>query len=137
MAEELLMCRAQVDRTAWFRDKLGIAEVPLERPIVGAEGSSATDPSQGHDMRVVGRAKVGGRHLSLLARHLLRRGEGVRRLAQSPPEVAQQRLELAANDRVTGRPLQRLLVAAPRGYGRLRVRASRLARNSAAGQPDL
>lgn len=93
MAEELSMVRPLVDRAARLCDELSIAEVPLQRPVMGAEGPGAAGPSEGDDMRVVGLTEPCRHHLGLFASHLRRRhlprDAGPEQLHHEPPRPLQ------------------------------------------------
>ena len=68
-----------------------MAEVALERSVMGAEGPCAADPREGDDVRIVRFAEAGGRHLGFFASHLfggnLPRDAGPEQLQHVPPRL--------------------------------------------------
>jgi len=73
MPKELRVRRPLVDRATRSCNEGWIAEVALERLVVGAESASAADPGESDDMRVVGFAQAGPGDFSLFTNHLRRR----------------------------------------------------------------
>lgn len=72
MPEQPSVLRPLINRAARIRDERRVPEIALKCLVMGAQGPRSASASQGDDVRVVGLAETGFRHLDFLTGHFVR-----------------------------------------------------------------